>query len=338
MNESPAPADLPKPDELPQIAALFVPPEEIDRHGRLHFTTFQHLWRTHFHVLEDAPMMPRPIDISAQVVRSPLYRNDCKYSQFENYRYFCYTLSGVGGFSDASGIYSVPEGQAFLVEKDNADAAYFYPPDTREPWRFLAFNYNGLPAHAMTRALVNKYGPIYSLPPDTPIIKRLLAYEALGHGITNIHMADGAQMVMELLLALTAAGRAKEETDPVIDLVRRAIPIMSTGEDISVQDVARALGVSREHLSRCFQRRVGMSPRQFCLEQRIRKACLLLKDTDAPIKTIAAQLGYTEYSNFVHAFRQVTQMTPSEFRQRGFLPLSQIFLHDALPPQRNTIE
>ncbi|MEO7716759.1 MAG: AraC family transcriptional regulator [Capsulimonas sp.] len=309
-------------DALAPLATAEVSPEELDGHGRLHFTTFQHLWRTHFHVLEDAPMLPRPVDVSVQVVRNALYRNDCRYSQFENYRYFCYTLSGVGGFNDKSGTYALPAGHAFLVEKDNADAAYFYPPEESEPWRFLALNFNGLPAHAMTRALVKKYGPVYALAPDTPIIKRLLAYEANGHSITNIHVADGAQMVMELLLALMAAGRAREETDPVIELVRRAIPMMSTGEDVLVQDVARALGVSREHLSRCFQRHVGMSPRQFCLEQRMRRACLLLKDTNAPIKTIAAQLGYTEYSNFVHAFRQVTHMTPTEFRQRGFLPFT----------------
>ena len=309
-------------DQLPPLASVFVSPEELAAHGHVHMKTFEHLWRTHFHVLEDAPMMPRPVDVSVQVVRDARYRNDCKYSQFENYRYFCYTLSGVGGFRDSSGTYTLPEGHAFLVEKDNADAAYFYPPEGREPWRFLAVNFNGLPAHAMARALIHKYGPVYALPPDTPIVKRLLGYESASHTITNIHIADGAQMVIELLLALMAAGRASEETDPVIDLVRRAIPMMSTGEDVAVRDVARKLGVSREHLSRCFQRRVGMSPRQFCLEQRVRRACLMLKDTNAPIKTIAAQLGYTEYSNFVHAFRQVTQMTPSEFRQRGFLPIS----------------
>ena len=97
---------------------------------------------------------------------------------------------------------------------------------------------------------------------------------------------------------------------------------MSAQDGVTVQDVARQIGVSREHLSRCFQKRFGMSPRQFCLEQRMRKACVLLKDTDMPIKAIAEQLGYAEYSNFAHAFRQVTRMMPGEFRLRGTLPLA----------------
>ncbi|BDI29055.1 hypothetical protein CCAX7_11060 [Capsulimonas corticalis] len=323
MNDSFTP--WPTADALPPIVAVPVSSEEIERHHRAHSLTYRYLWSTYFHALEDAAMLPRPIHVSVQTVTDARYRNDCKYTQYEDFRYFCYTLSGVGAMSDASGTYLLPQGHAFLLEKDNAEAAYFYPPHGVEPWTFLAFDFNGLPAHAMTRAVVGKYGPVYALSPDTPIIKRLLGYEANGHGIANIHVADGAQMVVELLLALMTVGRAREETDPVIELVRRAIAMMGDGEEAVVQDVARALGVSREHLSRCFQRRVGMSPRQFCLEQRVRRACLLLKDTDASIKTIAAQLGYAEYSNFVHAFRQVTHMTPTEFRRRGFLPLAQLF-------------
>lgn len=309
-------------DTLPPVATVAVAPEETSRHLRFHHTTFRHLWRTHFTVLEDGPLLPRPIDVSVQVVRDARYRHSCVHSQFENYRYFCYTLSGTGGFWDAAGTYSVPASKAFLVEKDDAEAGYFYPEDASEPWVFLAFNYNGLPAHAMTRALIQRYGSIYTLPPETPIVRRLLGYEGEGQRFANIPVTDASQLVVELLLALLAAGQTHEEADPVTELARRAIAIMSAQDDVSVQDVAHRIGVSREHLSRCFHKRFGMSPRKFCLEQRMRKACVLLKETDMPIKAIAEQLGYAEYSNFAHAFRQVTQMMPGEFRLHGILPLA----------------
>jgi len=321
-------------DDLPPLSKVDVSLAERDQYLRFHVTTFERLWRTHFHVLEDGPFLPRPIDVSVQVVRDARYHHECKYSQFENYRYFCYTLSGVGGVRDASGSYSVPPGHGFLVEKDNAEASYFYPPEGREPWRFLALNFNGLPAHAMTRGLIQKYGPVYALPPETPIIKRLLGYEAAGHEIVNIHVADAAYLVTELLLALLAAGRTHEDTDPLNEVVNRAIPIMSADGDVSIQEVANRIGVSREHLSRCFQKRLGLSPRQFCLELRIRKACILLKDTDAPIKAIAAQLGYADYSNFVHAFHQVMHMTPTNFRMRGSLLLAPV-ISDRLTDNRS---
>jgi len=309
-------------DDLPPLSKVDVPAEEISQYIHLHLTTFEYLWWTHFHILEDGPFLPRPSDVSVQVVRDARYSHECKYSQWQNYRYFCYTLSGSGMMRDASGTFAVPSGHCFLIEKDNAEAAYFYPPDAREPWVFLALNFNGLPAQAMVRGLIQKYGPVYALPPEPPVIKRLLGYKAIGHEVMNLHVADAAYLVTELLLALLAAGRMNEDADPLNEVVNRAIPIMSASGDVSIQEVADRIGVSREHLSRCFQKRLGTSPRQYCLELRIRKACILLKDTASPVKAIATKLGYADYSNFVHAFRQVMHLTPTEFRQRGSLLLA----------------
>ncbi|BDI29044.1 hypothetical protein CCAX7_10950 [Capsulimonas corticalis] len=316
-------------DWLPPIATLPVPMDELARHHSTHKSTFETLWNTTFHVLENGPLLPRSIDVTMQIARDARYRNDCIYSPGDEVRYFCYTLSGRGVYEDNTGAYPVPAGTGFLVEKDNPYASYYYPPDATEPWQYLGFDFHGLAAHAMTRALIHNYGSVYKLSPETPIIKRLLAYEADGYRVTNIHVSDAAQLVIELMLALMAAARTTEDTDPAIELVRRAVTMLSGDEEIPIQNVARELGVSREHLSRCFQRRLGVSPRQFCFEQRIRRACFLLKNTDTPIKTIAAQLGYSDYANFMHAFRQVMQMTPSDFRLHGSLPLSQQFTKES---------
>jgi AraC-like DNA-binding protein len=317
-------------DWLPAVATEPVSMEELTRHHSTHKSTFETLWNTTFHVLENGPLLPRSIDVTMQIARDARYRNDCKYSPGDEVRYFCYTLSGTGMFQDDSGTYPVPAGTGFLVEKDNPYATYYYPPGATEPWQYLGFDFHGLAAHAMTRALIHNYGSVYKLPPTTPIIKRLLAYEADGYRVTNIHVSDAAQLVIELLLALMAAGRRTEDTDPAIELVRNAITMLSGDEEIPIKDVARELGVSREHLSRCFHRRLGMSPRQFCFEQRVRRACFLLKNTDTPIKNIALQLGYSDYANFMHAFRQIMKMTPSDFRQHGALPLLQQYSGDRL--------
>jgi len=179
-----------------------------------------------------------------------------------------------------------------------------------------------MPAQAMARGLIRKYGPIYELPNESPIVKRLLDYETVTYGVKNISTIEAAHLVMELLFSLMASGQThSENTDPAIDLVRRAIHLIDADGDTSVQDIARQLGVSREHLSRSFQRCLGISARQFSLENRIRRACLLLKENKKPIKVIADELGYADYSNFVHAFRQVMKMSPAAFRKTGHVPL-----------------
>ncbi len=261
-----------------------------------------------------------------QIARDPGYWCDCKYRENSRIRYFCYTLSGVGGFRDQNGTYRVPAGQGFLVETDDPRACYFYPPEATEPWRFLAFTFLGLQAHVMVRAILREYGPVFRLPPESPIIKRLLGYK-IGdymHGRMNLvqmPLFDGVQLVTDLLLALLESRRSQDQAQHGSDLVRQAIAMIVTHTegDLRVGDVAQRLGVSREHLSRQFHRQLGKSLRTFMLEQRIRRACLLLKETDMPIKTISDVLGYQAYSNFSESFALMTRMTPRQFRRYGRL-------------------
>ena len=48
--------------------------------------------------------------------------------------------------------------------------------------------------------------------------------------------------------------------------------------DISIDDVAKSVGVSRSHLYRVFMLNVGQSPIDYLTEYRINEACKLLRD------------------------------------------------------------
>ncbi|BDI30092.1 hypothetical protein CCAX7_21430 [Capsulimonas corticalis] len=316
---------------LPQVPDVLPPPlvvkpkrEEQEYYFRTHSRSFEVLWNCGFLIFGDAPLFPRPLTVSEQVVRSPEYRCDCRLREGDAIRYFCYTLAGAGGITDASGSYVIQAGEAFLVETNNPLASYYYPPEATEPWRFLAFAFHGLQAHVMVRALLQKYGPIYRLPRESRIIQRLMGYEGPQYtpGQTHIHQTqlyEAVELVTELIMALTASRQSGEDTDQSQDLVQQAVAIITADQsaDLRVSDVARQIGVSREHLSRLFHSRVGKSPRTFLMEQKIQRACLLLKETNLPIKTIAERLGYTAYPNFSNAFQQLVSMTPREYRRNG---------------------
>jgi len=173
------------------------------------------------------------------------------------------------------------------------------------------------------RAMLEKYGPIYELPVESRIIRRLLGYEGPRYspGMTHVHqfqLHEATELVVDLLMSLSASKQAGR-VDQSQDLVQAAVTMITTDPDtaLSVNDVARRVGVSREHLSRVFQARLGKSLRTFMLEQKMYRACLLLKETHTPIKAIAEQLGYSAYSNFSAAFFQVMNTTPREYRLRG---------------------
>jgi len=316
-------------DTLPQLDRNEPTYEEVLQYFRTHPQTFEVIWNCDFLIFGDAALFPRPLTIASQVARGPEYRCDCRIRRGDWVRYFCYTLSGTGAITDPSGSYQMTAGQGFLAETDNPDTSYFFPPESSTPWRFLAFAFHGLQAHVMVRALLQKYGPIYDLPIESHVIQRLLGFEGPTYspGQTPVHqmqLYDAAELVMDLLMSLTASKQSSKKNDHSQDLVEEAIALITSGStvDLRVNDVAHRIGVSREHLSRLFRSRLGKSLRTFILEQKVHRACLLLKETDMPIKTIAERLGYTAYSNFSNAFYQTMNMTPREFRIRGILNYS----------------
>ncbi len=192
------------------------------------------------------------------------------------------------------------------------------------PWQFLAFEFMGLAARALVRDLIGRYGSLFALTAQAPIMQRLQAHEVKNHAVVHADALDGAEMVIELLLALAASARARKVPDAAHDLVKRAMQLIEEHAQATfgVADLAERLNVSRERLARVFRLRLNVSPHQLIQQQKIRRACFLLKDTDMPIKQIAAHLGYTDYTNFIRAFRQVMQMTPYEFHLRGSIQFS----------------
>lgn len=326
MTNSQGAVNLEIADILPlPISVPFTREEQLE-YFRVHPQTFEVLWNCGFLIFGDAPLFPRPLTVSTQVVRTPQYRCDCRIRQGDPIRYFCYTLSGTGGITDASGTYRVREGEAFLVETGNPLTSYYYPSDATEPWRFLAFAFHGLQAHVTVRALLRQYGPVYRLPRESRIIQRLLAYEPPHSSpgqthLSQMQLTEAVELVTDLLTSLMMSRQHDEKPDLAQDLVHQAVTMIADDATLNLRvgDVAQRLGVSREHLSRLCHNRLGKSLRTLMLEQRIHRAGRLLKETDTPIKTIAEMLGYTNYSNFLNAFKDVMEMTPHEFRMRGML-------------------
>lgn len=296
---------------------------EIGQWGRVHSGLMEHLSGTSFQIQDEMMLFPRPRWVSIQVVSDTRYRSEGRLRAREDHCYFSYTLEGRGTVTTKHGTYQVAAGQGFLVEIDDPDSAYFYPPNAHEPWRFLAFTFVGLPAKAMVRALTERHGPHYTLDPQTPILRRLIAQQPRELGIANISVSDGARMVLDLLAVLADAAEAHAEVIPEKEMVKKAMQIMETdaARCFQVAELAAAVGVSREHLARAFQRHIRQTPSQFLRTQKMQRACFLLKGSAISIPQVAVILGYTDSTNFIHAFRQAVGMTPHQFRLHGRLNL-----------------
>ena len=85
--------------------------------------------------------------------------------------------------------------------------------------------------------------------------------------------------------------------------------------DISVDDIAKAAGVSRRECFRCFKELRGESPTVFLTQYRLSIAATQLATTGLPISAIAENCGFESSGYFSRLFKARYGKTPREFRK-----------------------
>jgi signal transduction histidine kinase/DNA-binding LacI/PurR family transcriptional regulator/AraC-like DNA-binding protein len=102
-------------------------------------------------------------------------------------------------------------------------------------------------------------------------------------------------------------------------LVKRALAYLhqNYARALSRWEIAEAVGVSEDYLSRVFSRELGLSPWDYLNRYRIQRAKELLRRTDASIRSIAYQIGFRDQAYFSRVFRKQTGFSPNEFREKA---------------------
>lgn len=104
--------------------------------------------------------------------------------------------------------------------------------------------------------------------------------------------------------------------DSSITAIARYIDANCTG-GITLADVADYSGYSREHLCRRFKEVTKKTVTQYIRESRVYLACRILKTTSLNVAEISDYLSFHSQSYFQRVFKEVTGMTPNEFRSKG---------------------
>jgi AraC-like DNA-binding protein len=100
-----------------------------------------------------------------------------------------------------------------------------------------------------------------------------------------------------------------------VDLASRVRTLLiSYGSNLSLDDVAERLRISPRSLNRQLAQ-LNTSYRKMVEEVRREQATKLLHNSSLKISEIAAELGYTDTSNFVRAFRKWMGITPLNYRK-----------------------
>ena len=117
---------------------------------------------------------------------------------------------------------------------------------------------------------------------------------------------------------LKGAGEILEGDDPggKRDLIGEAKAYMQENyaKYISLNDIAERFYVNPFYFSQLFKKKTGTTYQKYLTELRMKRAEVLLRDTDLKVYEICEQVGYTDTNYFSKLFERSTGRKPSAFR------------------------
>ena len=85
--------------------------------------------------------------------------------------------------------------------------------------------------------------------------------------------------------------------------------------DVGLSDMAGVANLSRYHFSRQFKRSTGLSPHQYVIRRRVKRARELLSKTDLSVGEVASAVGFTHQSHLAYHVRRHYGAPPSSLRR-----------------------
>jgi len=135
----------------------------------------------------------------------------------------------------------------------------------------------------------------------------------------KLRKAVTLEELKEELLRMPAALSAETGSKETIRnfTILRAIAYIreNFSRKISLEEIAAELSITPEYLSMLFTREIGINYSAFLSEYRISQAKRMLRGTDQKIYEIATQTGFSDTKYFSKVFRDVTGVTPREYRE-----------------------
>lgn len=81
-----------------------------------------------------------------------------------------------------------------------------------------------------------------------------------------------------------------------------------------IEDMAALTFTSKYNLIRSFKQEVGLTPHQFQIQNRVRKAQKLL-NSSASVAEVALATGFFDQSHFIRCFEKIVGVTPTEYKR-----------------------
>src|SRR4051794_13591772 len=143
--------------------------------------------------------------------------------------------------------------------------------------------------------------------------------QAATEGATDVGVAEVAMSLAARFVAIES-GRGDTATRARARDRARAVEAAlwleaHSHESVDLDAAAHAVDLSPFHFLRLFAKVLGVTPHQYLVRLRLRRAARLLADDARSVTDIALDVGFADLSNFVRTFRRAAGVSPRGFRQ-----------------------
>lgn len=246
-----------------------------------------------------------------------------------------YTLAGRGMLEFEGARRVIEPGRAMLLYFPHPHRYWLDPSagGVGRSWTFFYLCLHGQEVVRAWQAAVKRLGPVVAMAEDDAWLVEAgrLCLDVLSDRVVSPWSASARAYALAMgLLERALPGRMPDDAadaramprsgsagrdaalDRARDLAREAF-----ARPMSVDDLARAAGMSRWHFSRLFRQRFGASPGDYLIRLRLRAALARLRTGDEPVKAIAYGCGFGGATAFCKAFRRAMGVSPGAFRRSG---------------------
>ncbi len=172
--------------------------------------------------------------------------------------------------------------------------------------------------------VIPEYGSTFhSLIPETPLLPSDRSGPDTAFAVSRLsvlNMEEDLPLCVAYLHILLAGILHRLSYHPAYDynegsLGRRIMRHISDHlyEDLTLETVSHALGISPSHLSHFFAEKLRINFRRFINANRIARARLLMRDPNLTLTEICGSCGYTSMRTFRRAFLAEVGCLPSEY-------------------------
>jgi AraC-like DNA-binding protein len=245
---------------------------------------------------------------------STAYYNDGK-KELNSYGVWQYTIGGRGRLDTKETSRELLPGSLMIVSVPGPQA--YYLPEDSDCWEFVFIVLIGREAIRLTRMIEKNVGRVIDA---TAIPATISRFHELTGKLFAGEIQDpfkNSEYTYRLCMSFLeeAAGIKQAGETHAFEELKKFLR-ENIFRDISVEEMAEVMQLSRSHFTRIFSKDMGMSPRLYLEGLRLKTATDILFREGSSVKEAAIQCGIPDVNYFCRLFKKRFGISPGKYRAK----------------------